>query len=375
MDHNEFYKSTLNKHKKEKDLEKFLYNKEMTNLKQQIKEAKHIKKIEEVKFLSKKRKRDENSSLEKEETFKTKNEEKEKVEDQIELKDALNKIFKHMIKKESFIKCMRLLQTIITNNSNNFFLLIGFKILHKVLSVPFFTTLKTDELERVHEIFEEVEKIITKKNSNDENLENDVNLKSLIQTFQIPIKTQQKLLTDDSFTFSNILKFIEEKYDLLDIYDPEQQEEKEFHNFRSLIDSEEIFEKPNSHLEIDFPILNTYLLRKFIFESIKFSASRSKEKWALPMINSLLKKVYLEKNKFSPEHLEEVGDIINNIKNNKNELLDLNRTTRDGKIKNNPLEASHRVTDARTEQMVAGGFDKWEAKQSGLTYGKMFINN
>ena len=69
--------------------------------------------------------------------------------------------------------------------------------------------------------------------------------------------------------------------------------------------------------------------------------------------------------------------MINIMKNNtgSNSLLDNKRQLMDEKIKNNPLDSYYKVSDARSEITVLGDGSKWEAKQSGLTSSKMFINN
>lgn len=54
--------------------------------------------------------------------------------------------------------------------------------------------------------------------------------------------------------------------------------------------------------------------------------------------------------------------------------LESTRVFRDDRIKSNPLQPSHKVTDARAEKLVDTS-DAWQNKQSGLSLGKMFINN
>ena len=69
--------------------------------------------------------------------------------------------------------------------------------------------------------------------------------------------------------------------------------------------------------------------------------------------------------------------MINIMKNNNGltNSIDNQRQLLDQKIKNNPLDSYYKVSDARTEVAVLGDDSRWEAKQSGLTASKMYINN
>lgn len=132
----------------------------------------------------------------------------------------------------------------------------------------------------------------------------------------------------------------------------------------------EIFEK----LNLDGIVDN---LKKIIYIScLRQSLDNMRLKWAYPTIDNILKLTFYSKNKLSEEQFKEI-EKINNIF--KNKLVSTNNfenrsIIRDEKIKNNPLEAYHQVTDARAERTVISGMDTWTSKQNGLTYGKLFLN-
>ena len=71
----------------------------------------------------------------------------------------------------------------------------------------------------------------------------------------------------------------------------------------------------------------------------------------------------------SVQQFENLELMINKLKNKNtnSNSLDNNRLHLDEKIKNNPLESYHGVSDARAERMIEGGMGNWEAKQSGLS--------
>jgi hypothetical protein len=102
----------------------------------------------------------------------------------------------------------------------------------------------------------------------------------------------------------------------------------------------------------------------------------SGHKWAHPSLVALLKGIYKQQSQFSPSDLKEISRMINAIGNNiaSNGSLDSTRLHRDDGIKKNPLEAGVKVSDARDVKLSTGGFDSWNAKQSGLTYGKLTFN-
>jgi hypothetical protein len=117
-------------------------------------------------------------------------------------------------------------------------------------------------------------------------------------------------------------------------------------------------------------------MRNLLFDCLKQAFNLSKHKWALPSLNGLFKKLYKDKTKFSPSQIEEISTMINLMNSNLgNSLsLDTSRHYRDDNIKVNPLMAGHKVSDARDEKITVSGFDSWNAKQSGFTYGKLSIN-
>lgn len=126
----------------------------------------------------------------------------------------------------------------------------------------------------------------------------------------------------------------------------------------------------------DIDSLINCLKKKIFISSLKQSLANMKLKWAYPSIDNIIKLCYYSKNKFSEIEFKEIEN-INNIF--KNKLVSANnientRIYRDEKIKNNPLEASHKVTDARSERTVFSGLDTWASKQTGLSSGKMLLN-
>jgi len=132
----------------------------------------------------------------------------------------------------------------------------------------------------------------------------------------------------------------------------------------------DIFEK------LDFESVTFSLKKKIFLNSLKQSLNNMKLKWAYPSIDNILKLSYYSKNKFSESEFMEIEKINNVFKNRlvaKNNM-EYSTSFRDSKIKNNPLEASHQVTDARAERTVVSGIDTWSSKQNGLTYGKLFLN-
>ena len=128
--------------------------------------------------------------------------------------------------------------------------------------------------------------------------------------------------------------------------------------------------------KIDTKSFINCIKKKILIGSLNQSLANMKLKWAFPSIDNIIKLSYYSKNKFSESEFKEIEN-INNIFKNKlvtNNNLDSTRIYRDDKIKNNPLEASHQVTDARAERTVVSGLDTWASKQNGLNYGKMVIN-
>jgi hypothetical protein len=144
--------------------------------------------------------------------------------------------------------------------------------------------------------------------------------------------------------------------------------------FKTILENDRIY---NSHEEIkDIDSVIIGRRRILMFDCLKQAFQLQRHKWSHPTINALFKKIYKEKTKFSSLQLEEISKMINLLNNNlgSSTSLDSMRNYRDDKIRNNPLEAQHKVTDARDVKLSAGGFDSWNAKQTGLTYGKLTIN-
>ncbi len=128
--------------------------------------------------------------------------------------------------------------------------------------------------------------------------------------------------------------------------------------------------------KIDFDNLIFTLKKKIFISSLKISLQNMRLKWAFSSIENILKACFYSKNKFSVEEFKEIEQMNSTFKNKliTTNNLDNSRIYRDEKIKNNPLEASHKVTDARSERTVVSGLDTWTTKQSGVSCGKMLIN-
>ena len=208
--------------------------------------------------------------------------------------------------------------------------------------------------------------------------------------FSTSFDIELNLITDDSFKFNSTLKYLEKQYDAITQWEHYEDEELKLFENNILVlnntDNSENdliaidpFDEKNSspaNLNINKSLLYPAIKRWLLFDSIKGSFKLSAFAWALPSINSLLKKAYLEKGKHNPRQLEELENMVSSIKNKSTSSSNLNnsRLFRDEKIKESPLEAYHKVTDARDEKYVEYSIDKWQAKQAGLTYGKLFIN-
>jgi hypothetical protein len=114
--------------------------------------------------------------------------------------------------------------------------------------------------------------------------------------------------------------------------------------------------------------------RIYLFDCLRQSFKAYKNKWAFSSISNILKKLYKEHDRFSPDQYKEIEtmiDMMNNkiVSSTSNES---HRLARDNKIKSNALQANHNVTDSRAERIVTG--DVWQNKQAGL-HSKMYINN
>lgn len=200
-------------------------------------------------------------------------------------------------------------------------------------------------------------------------------------------------MTDDSFKFSLTMKNLDKYYENLAIFDisecdeiskfekafgitPQHQKDSdlEFNIYRD--------DTPVSNILKEKYLIHTNVLlqgikRNILFDCLRQAFTQYKNKWAYPSINSLFTKLYMDKQKLSEKQFEQLDSMISIIKNKSSviNIMDQNRLFRDENIKSTPLEASHKVTDARSEKLVDASSNTWQAKQMGLTSGKMYINN
>jgi hypothetical protein len=154
----------------------------------------------------------------------------------------------------------------------------------------------------------------------------------------------------------------------------EDQELQEFDKYEEILKSDEIYQNNKVLNNINLDLLKQYIKRKYLFDCLRQSFQAYKNKWAFSTISNLLKKLYKEKNKFSENEYKEIESMIDTMNNKitSNISLDSNRSLLDNKIKANALNASHNVTDSRSEKLVSG--DSWQSKQAGLS-NKSYINN
>ena len=123
------------------------------------------------------------------------------------------------------------------------------------------------------------------------------------------------LNTDDNFIFNSALKSLEKEFDSISIWN--EQEDSEIYKFENnilnlnnlsadnsdsydrIIDPyEEKFQDPKN-FNINTKIIYTGLKRRLIADCFKESFKMSSYKWALPSINNLLKKAYLERERLN----------------------------------------------------------------------------
>ena len=125
---------------------------------------------------------------------------------------------------------------------------------------------------------------------------------------------------------------------------------------------------------INLDLLTTSIKRIYLFDCLRQSFQSYKHKWAYSTISNLLKKLYKEQDRFSPDQYKEIETMIDTMNNKitSTTTLESNRMKLDNKIKSNALQASHKVTDSRSERIVTG--DTWQNKQAGIN-SKMYINN
>jgi hypothetical protein len=369
------------KHKREKDLDKFLKKTELIKAKNLSKEIQQYEKIMEVKLLQKRKRSDKNdehveepADLEKGRHFnlnvERKPEQLEKINkepscEQEQFKYALEKIFKHLDKPAALTKCLNLIHKILIS-SQNISQPCLLKLILKLSSLPH----KFDLKENIKSLQEIYRYIIS------------INQDKVFSLFQITFEIQVKLITDDSFIFNSALKEAENKF--LQIQDFSTEEKEEDEKVKGIIFRDENDIYLTSSLDeyiyknnINLEYFKVAIERDLLFDVLRRAFEYHKYKWAVTSISSLFTKLLLERTKLSSEQFEELESMIGVIKNKsyKSNSLQNQRDLRDEKIKNTPLEAWHRVTDARSEVFVGSGLDKWGAKQMGLTSDKMFINN
>lgn len=355
----------LNKHKKEKELDKYLYKAEKNRAEEIKLKTNKLEKAYDI-FLHNKRDRKDNSESEikiVENIQKEDVKEDDKIEN-FDLENSIFKILKHL-KKENpkNEKCIGLIRSIFLHNFKELKYLIIFKILFTLSEALSFSN-SNSHMNSLVDFYDFVEKEYSRLN------ENDVNktiFEKIIHTFELPFKFRFNIITDDSFKFNETLKKVENLYFNLQPYN--QTEDDAFQDFISIIEN-----NPNNLINYD--LIYLYLMRKFIFECIKQSYYTNKSKWAISSMNILLKKIYLEKEKLTNSQSEELDQMINSLKNKGNIInqSELSRTLIENKIKNNPSESYYQVTDARAEQTIDSGIDTWQSKQCGLSSGKMYIN-
>jgi hypothetical protein len=131
--------------------------------------------------------------------------------------------------------------------------------------------------------------------------------KKIWESFHIPIKFQLKLFTDDSFTFSGVMKQIDKAYSELINYN--EKEEKLITLFEKMnqIIKPELTEKTDKKEEQEeeeedytvvlkeIDVLGQCLRRKFIFDCFKQAFLMHKLNWASVPINTIFKKAYMER--------------------------------------------------------------------------------
>jgi len=126
----------VHKHKKEKEIDNFLLRKETKRAKELKAKVKEMEKVADIKL---KQKRMREGGEERENITKIiENEDKVEIEEkkEINIRDAVDKILKHIEKPAAFGKCLNLLKSLFLNLENIQPLVI-IKIFHKILKLPF----------------------------------------------------------------------------------------------------------------------------------------------------------------------------------------------------------------------------------------------
>jgi hypothetical protein len=377
------FKDHMHKHKKEKIVDSYLIKEEKKYVKELSKKVEHMEKVAEIK-LATKRHREELKDEEPvkvakvEEANTTNGKNINLYTEEVPVSFAIQKILKHLNKQDKFSKCLELLKTVFSNNLEAINPILVIKVFHSIFNVPFKFLNKSS-----------IKPIVGNYTANIIDLYNYVKAendkKSLLGPFytdifsqyNLIIKYQVNLMTDDSFIFNASMRKVEGAIEECNAYS--QAEEDRYNSFISRLESD------NNYTEIDGEAINLteeeqgdivdFMKKKALLECLKQAFQLHKNKWAFATINNLFKKLYKNKSKFSPDQYIELSKMITMMNNAGSLSLDITRHLRDEKIKVNPLQASHIVQDAREEKIsFGGGMDAWEAKQSGLTYGKMSIN-
>jgi len=163
---------------------------------------------------------------------------------------------------------------------------------------------------------------------------------------------------------------------IYELPDYSEQEDEIINEFEEILKNEdEIYLNPEKVLNnLNLDKLSISIKRKYIFESLKQSFSNHRHRWAHHTVCNLFKNIYKNQSKFSQANIKEIEFMIDIMQNkiNINISQESTRILRDEKTKVNPLQSSHKVTDARSERYITA--DNWQAKQLGLN-SKMYINN
>ena len=126
---------------------------------------------------------------------------------------------------------------------------------------------------------------------------------------------------------------------------------------------------------INIDLFLNSLKKKNFIECLKETIENVKYNWTLNSIELLLKNTFYSKNKFTEKEFKEIDNLRLLFKNkiSKDNCSDNQKNIRDNQIKNNPLESSNLISDARSERIIASGIDTWASKQNGLTNRNSFI--
>jgi hypothetical protein len=187
---NKYFKDNVHRHKREKDIDRHLIKEEKKYIKELQQKVEIMERVAQVKLL-KKRHRDE-------EEVKPKIKE-ETVTDNVEDIDtgfAIEKILKHISKKDKFLRCLNLLENIFISK-DNIPSIVVIKVFYYIIKQPhkYSDDASVDSIKsKIYSNLEIHEIISVKKDKYI--LEEDMNIFSLLE---LPIKHQINLITDDSF--------------------------------------------------------------------------------------------------------------------------------------------------------------------------------